>query len=61
MNNDALSSYPWQAALELFDDINDTTYFFTKAIMDIALEHIPNREVTVRPSDLGSTKNCSVL
>ena len=47
---EAISTHDWEACFRN-DDIEAATETWTESILFIAKAHIPNREVTVRPSD----------
>jgi hypothetical protein len=47
----SLSLAPWHVGQELFDDINDSVDYWHKTFLDAVALYVPNKMITVRPSD----------
>ena len=48
--NAAVSAAPWNV-LDIFDNVNEAEEYFTGLLTSICQDHVPNREITVRPRD----------
>ena len=48
--NEAILNAPW-GVTDMFDDVNEAVDYFTDLLLTISKEHIPNKEITIRPKD----------
>ena len=48
--NEAILNAPW-GVIDIFDDVDEAVDYFTDLLLNISKEHIPNREITIRPKD----------